>query len=153
VRISFRQIQDVRRADLFAFHTDPGNLGVLLAGWRGFELLSHSGHIRPGARVTLVQALGPLRFRMTFEHFLLEPPERFGERLVDGPFTTFEHVHAFEAEGERTAIVDEVSFELPWYRGGRIAERLIAAPLLRRFFAFRQEAYGRLIREHRIGSR
>jgi ligand-binding SRPBCC domain-containing protein len=135
---------------LFAFHTDPGNLALLLEGWPGFRLLSHAGHIRPGARTTVSQSLGPLRFRFTFEHFLLEEPFRFGERAVAGPFERFEHVHEFEADGPRTVIVDRLRFELPARWGGSLAERWIAARTLRRLFAFREQGYRRLIASGRI---
>ena len=43
-----------------------------------------------------------------------------------------------------TLLVDRVDFALPWHLGGPLAERLIAAPHLARFFAFRQAAYRRL---------
>jgi ligand-binding SRPBCC domain-containing protein len=145
VEVTFQQVLDVAREDLFAFHTDPQNLAVLLEGWPGFRLRSHSGHIRAGAQTALIQSVGPFRFRLTFEHFLLEPPSCFGERMVVGPFVRFEHVHEFREDGGRTAIVDRLSYELPWRWGGRLAERWIVSPTLRKFFAFRENAYRRLI--------
>ena len=81
---------------------------------------------------------------MTFEHFLLEAPARFVERQVRGPFARFEHVHTFTPDAAGTTIVDEVDFATPWYLGGRLADRWIVAPRLRRFFEFRREAYRRL---------
>ncbi len=153
MEVTFQQVLDAAREDLFAFHTEPQNLAVLLEGWPGFRLLSHSGHIRVGAQTTLTQSVGPFRFHMTFEHFLLEPPSRFGERMVAGPFARFEHVHVFHVEGTRTAIVDRLSYELPWHWGGRLAERWIVSPTLRKFFAFRENAYRRLIAAGRIPAR
>jgi ligand-binding SRPBCC domain-containing protein len=153
VQITFRQTLETGRDELFAFHEDPSNLAALLEGWKGFQLVSHSGHIRPGARTSVVQTLGPLRFRFEFEHFLLEKPVRFGERAVRGPFRRFEHVHEFLADGGKTTILDRLDFELPWRWGGRVAERWVALPALRRFFAFREESYRRLIASGRIGSR
>jgi ligand-binding SRPBCC domain-containing protein len=132
------------RERVFAFHTDPANLARLLEGWSGFELAAHAGHIRPGARVEVRQRVGPLWCDFSFEHFVLEPPRRFGERQVCGPFTRFEHVHEFEERDGATLIVDRVDFALPWRLGGRAAELAVAAPFLRRFFAFRAAAYGRL---------
>lgn len=150
MELSFEQRLSLPPERLFAFHTHPENLAVLLEGWRGFELLSHAGHIRPGARVSVRQALGPLRFRLTFQHFVFEPPLRFGERLVAGPFASFEHVHEFRAGEDGTTLVDRLRFELPWRWGGRLAERWIAAPVLRRFIAFRRASYQRLIAAGRI---
>ena len=153
MQITFRQTLETGRDELFLFHENPGNLAVLPEGWKGFQLLSHSGHIRPGARTSVVQTMGLLRFHMEFEHFLLEKPDRFGERAVMGPFRRFEHVHEFLAEGKKTTILDRLDFELPWRWSGRAAERWVALPALRRFFAFREESYRRLIASGRIGSR
>lgn len=152
MELTFEQRLNLAPERLFEFHTHPESLAVLLEGWPGFELLSHEGHIRPGARVTILHVCGPLRFRMTFEHFLLEPPTRFGERQVDGPFSVFEHVHEFHPSEGGTRLVDRVRFELPWRWGGRLAESWIVAPLLRRFFAFRRAFYERLSRGGRVSS-
>jgi ligand-binding SRPBCC domain-containing protein len=144
VKLRFEQSVAAPRERLFAFHCDPENFALLLQGWKGFELLSHDGHIRPGARVRIRQAVGLLRQVVTFEHFVFEPPLRFGERQVRGSFKRFEHVHEFSATANATTIVDHVEFTLPWYLGGALAERWIVAPVLRRFFAFRRAAYQRL---------
>jgi len=145
VQLHFEQLVPLPRPRLFAFHTDPANLAVLLEGWPGFELRGHPGSIRPGSRVLVRQGLGPLVFELEFEHVLFEPPERFGERQVRGPFARFEHVHEFHQAPEGTRIVDRVDFALPLHLGGRVADHLIAGPKLRRFFAFRRAAYRRLL--------
>jgi len=51
----------------------------------------------------------------------------------------------------RAALVDRIDFALPWRLGGPLAERLIAAPHLARFFAFRQAAYRRLVASGALG--
>lgn len=150
MELCFEQSVLVPRAALFAFHSTPANLALLLEGWSGFEMLEHAGHIRPGSRVRVAQRVAGLRHEMCFEHFVLEPPARFGERQVDGPFERFEHVHEFTELGAATRIVDRVSFELPLHLGGRAAERWIAAPTLRRFFEFRRGAYQRLAAAGRL---
>jgi ligand-binding SRPBCC domain-containing protein len=144
MKLRFEQHVAVPRDLLFEFHSTPANLARLLEGWRGFRLLAHDGHIRPGSRVRLEQRVARVRHEMVFEHFLLEPPLRFGERQIRGPFRRFEHVHEFFEAENGSRIVDTVEFELPWRLGGALAERLVAAPELRRFFEFRRSAYRRL---------
>lgn len=148
--LCFEQSVPVPREALFAFHSTPANLALLLEGWSGFEMIEHAGHIRPGSRVRVAQRVAGLRHEMCFEHFVLEPPARFGERQVGGPFTRFEHVHEFAEQGGATRIVDRVSFELPLHLGGRAAERWVVAPTLRRFFEFRRGAYQRLAAAGRL---
>lgn len=144
MKLRFEQHVAAPREALFAFHATPANLAELLEGWRGFALLEHDGHIRPGSRVRLEQRVAWLRHEMVFEHFVFEPPRRFGERQIRGPFRRFEHVHEFFDAEHGARIVDTVDFELPWFLGGALAERLVAAPVLERFFEFRRSAYRRL---------
>ncbi len=44
-------------------------------------------------------------------HF--DHPTQFIEKQVKGPFKLWEHVHAFEAEGDSVVIIDRISFEPP----------------------------------------
>ena len=143
----------VARERLFAFHEDPRNLGVLLEGWPLTRVLATDGHIRPGARTEILERWGPLELRLAFEHFLLEPPERFGERMVRGPFRSFEHVHRFRpaACAGHVVVEERIELELPRWLGGELAARLAVLPRLRRFFAFRERAYERLAAEGRFG--
>jgi ligand-binding SRPBCC domain-containing protein len=83
---------------------------------------------------------------MTFEHFLYEPPRRFAERLVRGPFRQFEHVHEFMPAGSRTILRDSLEVSLPWYLGGGLTMKLLVAPKLRRFFAYRHAELEQLLR-------
>ena len=143
------------RETLFAFHTNPENLRVLLDGWPCTEVLSTEGHIKPGAQVKGREHVGPVSFSFVFEHFLFEPPHRFGERIKMGPFKRFEHVHEFElVEGDPDATIvhDLITLELPWWLGGALATRWIVAPRLRRFFAHRSRAYKRLAAEGRLST-
>ena len=144
MNLRFEQFVPASREALFAFHGDPRNLALLLEGWKGFELLDHDGHTRVGAHVHLRQRAGFLVHDMTFEHFVFEPPTCFGERQTRGPFSRFEHVHEFADAPGGTTIVDRVAFALPWYLGGALADRLVVAPMLERFFEFRRAAYRRL---------
>ena len=144
MKLRFEHVVAAPREALFAFHSTPANLARLLEGWSGFALLAHDGHIRPGSRVRLEQRVVGLRHEMVFEHFVLEPPRRFGERQSRGPFRRFEHVHEFFEDAHGTRVVDTVEFELPGFLGGALAERLVAAPVLARFFEFRRSAYQRL---------
>ncbi len=155
MEIEFSVRLPVAREPLFAFHSNPDNLSVLLEGWKGTEVFSTQGHIRPGARVEVLERVGPLAIHLVFEHFLLEPPHRFGERMVKGLFTCFEHVHEFEdVEGDpgATVVHDRIKVELPWWLGGALATRSVVAPRLRRFFAHRHRAYERLAAEGRFSA-
>ena len=151
MQLTFSCSIPVAREPLFAFHTNPENLSVLLAEWPATEVVRTAGHIAIGARTEVRERVGPVTLRCTFEHHVFEAPERFGERQVRGIFRCFEHVHEFHVEGpECTRIVDKMDVRLPWWLGGAIADRLIAKPRLARIFALRARAYERLAAEGRF---
>jgi ligand-binding SRPBCC domain-containing protein len=150
VKLSFEHLFDVAAADLFAFHETPGNLEVFLRGWTTFRMVANDGHIRVGSVTRVQERIGPLWIPMTFEHFLYEPPRRFAERQVRGPFKKLEHVHEFESRGPGTILRDFVDVVLPWYLGGNLATRWIVAPKFRRFFAYRHAEMDRLLKAGKL---
>ena len=78
---------------VFDFHACPGNLERLLGDWPGFRILRHDGGIRPGDEMWIEQTIGGcVPVVMGFRHTIYEPPGRFGEHMIHGPFERFEHV-------------------------------------------------------------
>jgi ligand-binding SRPBCC domain-containing protein len=75
---------------------------------------------------------------------VLEPPTRFGEGQVRGPFARFAHVHEFEPRPGGTLLRERLEVRLPWWLGGEAAVRWIVAPRLRRYFAARHDRLARL---------
>jgi ligand-binding SRPBCC domain-containing protein len=55
---------------------------------------------------------------------VFEPPHRFRDVMVSGPFARFEHDHFFDQVGELTTMTDLVVYAAPLGLLGRIAERL-----------------------------
>jgi ligand-binding SRPBCC domain-containing protein len=147
---TFTQHLPVAREVLFAFHEDPAHLIDLLSGWKYSRVVKHEGHIRAGARLDIIEHVGPFRVPLTFEHTLYDPPSRFGEHQVEGPFLVFEHVHEFESTSDGTAIHDHVRIELPLWKGGELAVRLFIRPRMVRFFAFRHASLARLLQDGAI---
>ena len=87
---------------------------------------------------------GILPVAMGFEHSVHEPPQRFEERLIHGPFSKFRHAHEFDEVNSGTVVRDVLEIELPWYYGGEWAVSFFVAPILQRAFRFRGEALLRL---------
>jgi ligand-binding SRPBCC domain-containing protein len=69
-----------------------------------------------------------------------EPQRRFVDEQRRGPYRSWIHEHAFEADGDRTIARDFVQYD---HIGGMLANRLIVGPDVRRIFAYRQ----RVLRE------
>jgi len=150
MKLHFEQHLSLDRKAVFNFHETPANLVLLLEGWPTFRMLEHEDTIRCGSKVRVAERVGPFWVPLTFEHFIYEPPDRFAERQVEGPFRKCEHIHEFIKEAGGTKIIDQLNVELPMWLGGELATRFLVAPRLRRFFAFRERRYKSLHQGGRI---
>jgi len=150
MKLRFEQHLSIDRETLFRFHETPANLLLLMEHWPAFRLRQHEGTIHCGAKMHVAERIGPFWIPMTFEHFVFEPPVRFGERQIKGPFQTCQHIHEFVEEAGGTKIIDHLEVALPFWMGGALSTRLFAARRLRRMFAYRQRAYQSLLQSGRI---
>src|SRR5262245_9874282 len=147
VDLDFKHALNVPREKVFEFHKNPANLGVLLQGWSGFRLLHHQGSITPNCETWVeVMVANCIPVVMGFRHTVYEPPRRFGEIMIHGPFQVFEHTHHFDETLGGTLVHDRVRLVLRWPFGGQVATRTWVVPTLRRFFTFRHAALDRSLR-------
>lgn len=135
--VEVASVVPVGREELFAWHASPEALGRIMAHRPGFRLVSHEGHIRPGARVVVEDRVFGVPVRMAFRHAVYDPPRLFAEEMVEGPFSHFLHEHLFEEAEGGTRMTDRIAFSLPWWFGGEVACALVAAPMLRARFRSR----------------
>lgn len=125
---------------VFAFHESPGALLRLIPPWEDVEVVEQADSIRPGARVVLRTKLGPVAMRWVAEHTEYDPPHRFADRQVAGPFARWEHVHQFLDDGQGGTILrDEVDYEPPLGGLGRLLGDHMIRQKLEHMFAFRHE--------------
>ena len=73
-----------------------------------------------------------------------EPPHRFVDVQLRGPYKLWEHTHTFESDGDgATVIADRVEYALPLGPLGAIAHRIVVRRDLARIFDHRAEIIGR----------
>lgn len=131
---------------VFAFHENPRRLELILMDWPSFRLLHCGDSIAPGNETWVEETtMGILPVVLGYRHVVYEPPKRFGEELIHGPFSRFTHIHEFEpAEGGGTIVRDRLDVAVPWQYGGAIAMRWMVAPRIRHVFALRGRALRQL---------
>ena len=140
---------------VFAFFSDARNLEALTPAWLRFRVLTEGEIVMaPGARIDYRLRVHGLPLRWQSEITAWEPPHRFVDEQVVGPYRTWVHEHRFHTEERpgRGAVViasDEVHYEAP---GGRLVNRLFVARDLRRIFAYRSEQLQEPLRQRRSGS-
>ena len=100
--------------EVFAFFSRPENLGRITPPAMGFELRSGDLAMREGLEVEyrVRPLLGiPTTWRSLIAEY--DPPHSFRDVQLRGPYRRWDHRHTFFAEGERTRIVDEVTYAAP----------------------------------------
>jgi ligand-binding SRPBCC domain-containing protein len=133
------------RAEVFAFFVDPRNLARLTPPWLGFRLLTPPPTMAPFAVLDYrIRWLGlPLRWRTLIREY--DPPTRFLDVQVRGPYDRWEHRHLFLAERGGTWVEDRVTYRLPLGPLGRAMHALIVRRQLAAIWAYRRQRIGELI--------
>ena len=137
---------------VFAFHESPGALQHLIPPWEHVHVEQQADSIRPGARVVLVSKVGPVPMRWVAEHTEYEPPHRFADRQVSGPFARWYHVHSFLDDGQGGTILrDEVDYEPPMGMLGRLFGDGMIRSKLQKMFDYRHEITRQLVESGSFG--
>jgi ligand-binding SRPBCC domain-containing protein len=133
------------RADVFAFFADPANLLRVSPPALRLRLLTPGVTLAAGAVLDFrVAWLGlPLRWRTYIREF--DPPYRFVDVQVRGPWARWEHRHRFLDEGGGTWVEDRVTYRLPLGPVGGALHRALVQRQLRRAWAFRQARVAELL--------
>ncbi len=100
-------------AEVFPFYATARNLQRITPAFLHFRILRSTPEpLAAGARIDYALRLHglPIRWRTRIEAW--EPPQRFVDRQVRGPFRTWLHTHTFQALGDGTLISDVVVFDL-----------------------------------------
>ena len=132
--------------DVFPFFADARNLERITPGWLGFRVLTPGVEMRAGALIEYRLRLHgvPLRWRTRIE--VWEPPHRFVDRQLSGPYRLWHHTHTFEPDGAGgTVMRDVVRYALPLGPLGALAHRLFVRRDLARIFDFRHAAVRRVL--------
>ena len=146
-RLERRQVVPRPLEETFAFYADPRNLAHITPRWLHFRMLCGEAlTMRRGLRVHY--RIRPLGFpqRWTSEITEYDPPHRFVDEQVLGPYRTWRHIHEFRAVGGGTEIIDVVEYELPLGAVGRAAHALFVARQLRAIFAHRARVIAETLR-------
>jgi ligand-binding SRPBCC domain-containing protein len=138
------------RTDVFAFFAESANLVLLTPPSFRLRIVAGPRALSTGAVVDLrLTWLGvPVRWRTFIREW--DPPFRFVDVQVRGPYARWEHRHRFwEAEGG-TWVEDRVTYRLPLGPLGRLAHVLLVRRQIAAMWSYRTRRLGQLI--GRVGS-
>jgi uncharacterized protein len=131
--------------EVFEFFSKAENLQELTPAWLHFQIFSVDP--TPIRRGTLIRY--SLRWRVFPIHWTTEiiewdPPHRFVDIQLKGPYKLWHHEHRFVAEGSGARIFDEVQYMLPFGPFGWIAHQVKVRKDVESIFAYRKTAVARL---------
>lgn len=122
-------------AEVFAFFSNPANLAELTPPEMHFRMTDISTEaIGEGTRIdyALRVKLLPLKWTSLIQEW--EPPFRFVDVQLSGPYKSWVHEHTFEDLGDETLVRDRVWYRVP---GGALIDKLFVRRDIERIFAYR----------------
>jgi ligand-binding SRPBCC domain-containing protein len=133
------------RAEVFAFFADSSHLLLITPPAFRLCLVGGPTTLSTGAVLDMrLQWLGvPIRWRAFIREW--DPPYRFVDVQVRGPYARWEHRHRFLEEGDGTWVEDRVTYRLPLGPLGRAAHALIVRRQIAALWRYRTRRLGELV--------
>ena len=123
--------------EVFPFFADARNLQAITPEWLNFEVVTPGPiAMKPGALIDYqLRVHGiPLKWRTLIREW--EPPHRFVDEQLRGPYRQWIHEHTFTAQDGGTLARDKVLYAVP---GGALINALFVRRDVERIFAFRRQ--------------
>jgi ligand-binding SRPBCC domain-containing protein len=124
------------RDEVFPFFTEARNLEAITPPWLRFEVLT-PGPIEMRSGTLLDYCIRfhgiPLRWRTEIKEW--DPPHRFVDVQLRGPYTLWHHTHTFEESHGGALCVDHVRYRP---HGGTLINWLFVRRDVERIFQYRQ---------------
>lgn len=125
-------------ANVFAFFSDAHNLDRITPNFLKFRVLTQAPiDMHVGARIDYALRLRGIPLSWTSEISAWEPPFRFVDTQIKGPYRSWIHEHRFEDMGNKTKVIDEVQYD---FFGGYLVHTLFIKRDINRIFDHRTQA-------------
>lgn len=132
---------------LFPFFARAGNLERITPPFLRFRILSSEPEqIGEGTLIDYHLRLHGIPIRWRTRIAVWQPPARFVDEQIRGPYRLWRHEHIFEAHNGGTLARDHVHYRVP---GGALTHRLFVQRNVRRIFEYRGKALGELFADAR----
>jgi len=121
---------------IFSFFANARNLEIITPPWLHFQILTQGSILmQEGALIDYRISLRgiPLRWRSRIE--VWEPPRRFVDVQIRGPYRLWRHEHFFDTWEDGTLCLDRVRYTVP---GGALIDHLFVRRDIKEIFEFRR---------------
>ena len=125
------------RAEVFPFFGDAANLEKITPPWLSFQTLTPSPiAMQAGTLIDYRIKLHGIPMRWRTEIAVWEPPVRFVDRQLKGPYRQWIHTHTFEERDGGTLCRDHVEYAVPF---GALVNRFFVRANVEAIFRYRRE--------------
>lgn len=123
--------------EVFAFFADAYRLQDLTPPFLNFHVLTpRPVMMAPGTKIDYRLKLHGIPIRWQSEISDWQPPVRFVDRQLRGPYRLWHHEHTFETRDGGTLVRDVVDYAVP---GGWLVDRLVVRRDLLKIFEYRRQ--------------
>lgn len=132
------------RDTVFKFFESPEHLALITPPWLDFHILTPTPiTMRQGTLIdyTIRWLTVPVRWTTLITSY--EPPYRFVDEQIRGPYSLWHHSHTFVEKDGVTEMHDEVQYALPAGVFGRVAHAALVRKQLEEIFDYRSHVIGR----------
>ncbi len=148
-RLAAEMEVDLPLQQVFSFFSDAMQLERITPPWLHFSVLTPRPiEMQAGALLDYRLYLHGIPIKWRTEISVWEPPFRFVDQQVRGPYKRWYHEHTFFEVDGKTIVRDNVHY-IP--RGGRLLHALFVRPDLEKIFKFRQDTLAKIFEEMPTG--
>ena len=127
--------------EVFEFFSDAHNLEEITPPWLHFSVQTPAPiEMKRGALIDYRLRLHGIPIRWRTEITAWEPPYRFVDEQLRGPYRYWRHEHTFEEKDNETIARDQVDYSVP---GGALIHWLLVKSDVRRIFEYRGQILAR----------
>lgn len=130
--------------EIFDFFSRPENLQAITPPWLDFRMVQTPESLTKGSLIRYRLRLHWIPIWWTTVISEWDPPFRFVDRQLSGPYRLWNHEHEFVPDKAGTTMRDRVTYALPFGSIGEIAHSAVVEEDLRRIFDFRADTMRRL---------
>lgn len=129
------------RDEVFSFFSKAENLEALTPPWVHFSILTPLPiEMREGALIDYRLKIHGLPINWRTEISVWDPPFRFVDRQLRGPYRSWVHTHTFRETEGGTKVSDRVEYSV-W--GGALVNSLLVRRDVEKIFNYRRQMLGR----------
>ncbi len=121
----------------FEFYTNTSSICETVPDSIDVKILQGGKHMKSGDVIRLKVRIFGIVFLWESKIYDMIPNVSFTDRMLKGPFKSWEHKHYFEKSAHGTTMTDRVNYEIPFGPIGLLANRLFVKNMIDKIFITR----------------